>query len=256
MQENTQTEPVLDTAAEKNVEASAPLSVPHAIIWNGVIIGAAIIVAALIIGYGRFATEPSQDAADDTPAATVDANIKNVNFAGMPYIGSANAPVALAYWSDFQCPYCKQFEMEEFQEIVKNYVASGKVAVVFKDFAFLGSDSTTAALYSRAVWALYPEQYFAWRTAMYEAQDAENAGFGDEASVKKLTAAIAGIDAAKVAEAVVANKAAYQKALDADRVEAVNFGIGGTPSFITGAALIRGVSPYGTFEKAFDKQLK
>jgi len=109
-------------------------------------------------------------------------NVKDVLMAGEPFIGDPDAPITIAFWSDFQCPYCKSFEVGHEQiptpaampEIVKNYVSTGKAKIVFKDFAFLGPDSDTAALYGRAVWELYPAQYIAWRIAMYEAQDGEN----------------------------------------------------------------------------------
>ncbi len=110
-------------------------------------------------------------------------NVKDVKIEGEPFVGNANAPMTIAFWSDFQCPYCKAFETggipqittpAAMPELVKNYVDTGKVKIVFKDLAFLGPDSDTAALWSRAVWELYPAQYMAWRTAMYEAQDGEN----------------------------------------------------------------------------------
>jgi len=62
-----------------------------------------------------------------------------------------------------------------------------KVKVVFMDFTFLGNDSVAAALYSRSVWKLYPTQYFAWRIAMYNAQDQEgDQGFGNAATSTSL----------------------------------------------------------------------
>jgi protein-disulfide isomerase len=244
-------------APEAEVENRKPLTIVQAIICNAVIIAAAIIIGSFIISHGSFgpstATGGSATTAD---TAVVPPDINKVNLAGAPFIGNAKASVVLAYWSDYQCPFCKQFEITTFQNIVKDYVATGKVAVVFKDFSFLGSDSTTAALYARAIWQLYPQQYFTWRTAMFTSQDGENTGFGDEASIVKLTGTITGIDTGKVTAAVAANKDVYQKTIDADRDEAISFGIKGTPSFMTGTTLIKGVTPYDTFKKDFDAQLK
>jgi protein-disulfide isomerase len=136
-------------------------------------------------------------------------------------------------------------------------VDAGKVKVVFLDFTFLGNDSIAAALYSRSVWKLYPNKYFEWRTAMFDAQDEEgDQGFGDPASIDKLNATIAGIDAAKVAADVKANASAYQAAVDADRAEAQKAGVNATPSFIIGTTLIQGAYPYANFKEAIDATLK
>ncbi len=224
---------------------------------------AAVIIAGLFIagavmwnGSHPAAPAPSGQQAGNQPSA-VAVDIKNVKIDGKPYIGQANAPVTIAFWSDFQCPFCKRFELDTLPQIVKNYVDTGKVKVVMMDFAFLGKDSIAAGEYSRAVWKLYPSQYFAWRTAMYAAQDQEgDQGFGNAASIDKLDATIAGIDAAKVATDVKANAAAYDAMMDADKVEAQKAGISATPSFVIGTQMIAGAYPYATFQAALDALLK
>ena len=192
-------------------------------------------------------------------------NIKDVKTAGEPYIGQANAPITIAFWSDFQCPFCKAVEIGHDQiptkpalpEIIKNYVDTGKVKIVFKDFNFLGEDSTTAGEYNRAVWKLYPEKYFEWRTAMYKAQDDEgDKGFGDAPSIDTLNAGIAGLDAAKIAADVKANATAYKALMDADKAEAAKLGVKATPSFIIGKVLLAGAYPYDNFKTAIDALLK
>lgn len=184
-------------------------------------------------------------------------DIKNVKTDGDPFIGQPNAPVTIAVWGDYQCPFCKKFEAETLPQIIKDYVDVGKVKVVFMDFTFLGSDSTTAALYSRSVWSLYPSQYFVWRTAIYDAQDEEqDIGFGDAASIDKLNATIAGIDAVRIVADVKANKSTYEAQINADKTEAQKVGIGATPSFVIGTQVIQGAYPYPTFQAAIDALLK
>ena len=125
------------------------------------------------------------------------------------------------------------------------------------DFPFLGNDSITGAAYGRAIWKLYPDKYFEWRTAMYTAQDQEgDQGFGNAASIDKLDAAILGIDAAKVTADVKANMSTYQAATDADKAEASKVGINATPSFVIGTQAIAGAYPYENFQKAIDALLK
>ena len=237
---------------------------------NKYFLPAAVIVAGLFIA-GAVMWSSAHPAAPSgtgtTPTPTAGAvNIKNVKTDGNPFIGSATAPVTIAFWSDFQCPFCRAAEVggipqittpPALPEIIKNYVDTGKVKIVFMDFTFLGNDSVTAALYNRSVWKLYPSQYFAWRTAMYTAQDAEgDQGFGDAASIDKLNATISGIDSAKVAADVKANAAAYQAFVDSDKAEAQKVGINATPSFVIGTQLIQGAYPYANFQAAIEAALK
>jgi len=183
-------------------------------------------------------------------------NIKDIQIEGHPFIGQANAPVTIAVWGDFQCPFCKRWETDTLPLIMKDYVEKGKVKIVFFDFAFLGPDSTTAGEYNRAIWKLYPNKYAEWRAAMYEAQDEEHGGFGNASSIDKLNATIPGIDAARVASDVKANASAYQALLDADKAEAGKVGIGATPSFVIGTEVVQGAYPYPTFQAAIDVLLK
>src|SRR3989338_8716981 len=186
---------------------------------NSKFLPVAVVVAGLLIA-GAVVWNGSR-LSTDSPQTAAKVDIKNVKTDGEPFFGQADAPVTIAFWSDFQCPYCKAFEIGHSQiptpaalpEIIKNYVDTGKVKIVFKDVVFLspraGMDSLTGALYGQSIWKLYPTNYFAWRTAMFTAQDEENGGFGNAASIDKLNATIAGIDAAKVVADIKANTDAY-----------------------------------------------
>lgn len=183
-------------------------------------------------------------------------DVKNVNTEGSPFIGEASAPLTIAAWSDFQCPFCKQFETNTLPLILQDYVETGKVKVVFMDFAFLGDDSATAAVYNQAVWKLYPNQYYAWRSAMFAAQDEENAGFGNAASIDTLNATIAGLDAAKIAADVKANRSAYQAVANAEKAEGQKQGVSATPSLLIGSTLVQGAYPYADFQSAIEAELR
>ncbi|MFZ2167385.1 MAG: thioredoxin domain-containing protein [Minisyncoccia bacterium] len=217
------------------------------------VVVAGLFIAGAVIWNGQ---RPAAAPADNGAPAAAKVDIKNVKTDGHPFIGQENAPVTIAFWSDFQCPFCKRFETETLPQIITNYVNTGKVKVVFMDFAFLSEDSTTGALYSRSVWKLYPNSYLAWHEAMTAAQDEEHGGFGNAASIDKLNATISGLDAGKIAADVKANSAAYKAMIDADKVEAQKAGINATPGFVIGKQSILGAYPYANFQAAIDEALK
>lgn len=232
-------------------EISNKFFLPAAVILAGLFIAGAVIWNGSHPTTGTGGT-PS---AGTAPAPSV--NIKDVKTDGDPFIGQQNAPVTIAFWSDFQCPFCKQFEVTTLPQIVQDYVNTGKVKVVFMDFPFLGPDSMVDAEYARAIWALYPDKYFAWRTALYNQQPQENSlsAAANLVWITGVTKSISGIDDAKVAAAVKANQAAYDTAINADKTEGQNLGINATPSFIIGTQLIAGAYPYANFKAAIDSVL-
>ncbi|MEK7554214.1 MAG: thioredoxin domain-containing protein, partial [Patescibacteria group bacterium] len=114
----------------------------------------AVVVAGLLIAGAVMwnGSRPVDSTGSPQAGTAPKVNIKDVKTDGNPFIGQASAPVTIAVWSDFQCPFCKRFETETLPLIVKDYVDAGKVKVVMMDFAFLGPDSTAAGEYNRAVW--------------------------------------------------------------------------------------------------------
>lgn len=215
-----------------------------------VILGAVIIAVALAFGHGGAA--PS----GNTGGAAQAVDVSKVKTAGEPFVGNENAPVTIALWFDYQCPFCKQFDTDTLRQVYDKYVKAGKVKIIYKDFQFLGEDSATAALFGRALWDAYPDHYYEWLQAMFDAQDAEgDQGFGDLPSIEALTQKISGVDVAKVEALMNQNKARYQAAIDADKAEGVSFGINGTPGAIIGTSLLSGAHPYAEVSALIDKQL-
>ena len=235
--------------------------IPISILVAGILIAGAILYSNNSGSLNKPATTavennniPSQPTFPSQPKRA-DVNIKNVNIKGEPFIGKENAPVVLAYWFDFQCPFCKRFETNTLPVLVDKYVKTGKLKIVFKDFQFLGPDSIIAAMAEKAIWELYPGKYFQWHQAMYKAQDGENSGFGNKADIIKLTRTIPGINADKISQLMDKNKAEYQKEQDTDKAEGARFGINGTPGFIIGTQVISGAQPTDVFTQIIDAEL-
>ncbi len=200
--------------------------------------------------------QPTQQAqAQVAPQVAVD--ISKVNTQGEPFIGQPNAPVTIAYWSDYQCPFCKQNEETAMPQLIKEYVDTGKVKIVFKDYQFLGADSQTLGQFGRAVWAVAPDKFYLWHKAIYDNQGTENTGWATQSKILSITTnVLGGSDTSKVAALVKTNGATYQAAMDADKAEGTAMGVTGTPGMIIGTQLISGAQPYASFKQAIDTALK
>lgn len=66
-------------------------------------------------------------------------------------MGSKNATVTMEVFSDFQCPACKQLFTSTMQRVANDYVNTGKIYLVHRDFPLpMHAYSRVAASYSRA----------------------------------------------------------------------------------------------------------
>ncbi len=225
---------------------------------NNFMIPLAIVVAgALIAGAvyfsnsrsGNLGTAPNAPTQQQPQAQAAD--ISKVKVAGHPFIGDPNAPITIAYWYDYQCPFCRKTEQEVMPQLISDYIKAGKVKLVYKDFQFLGEDSQTAGLAEHAVWEVSPDKFYQWHKAMYDKQDNENSGWGNKADILALIKSL-GIDSAKVDELMTSKAVEYQKVMDADKAEGGAFGVSGTPSFIIGKQLLVGAQPYSAVKQLID----
>ena len=65
--------------------------------------------------------------------------------------GSKNAPVVMEVFSDYQCPACRQLFLTTNQQLMDNYVNTGKVYLIHRDFPLaMHAYSRAAARYARA----------------------------------------------------------------------------------------------------------
>jgi protein-disulfide isomerase len=66
-------------------------------------------------------------------------------------LGSKNAPIVMEVFSDFQCPACKSLYDATNRQLMDNYVNTGKVYLIHRDFPLpMHAHSKVAAQYSRA----------------------------------------------------------------------------------------------------------
>lgn len=216
----------------------------------------AIVLAGLIIaGALYFSDIKKTEEQTLTPETSSKVDIKNVKTDGLPFVGSPNAPVTIAVWSDYQCSACRVNEQKFLAPLVTDYVMAGKVKIVFKDFAFFGPDSTSLALMGRAIWEAYPDKYYEWHKLVYEKQGPTNSGWANEEKLRALTQTVSGIDMNNVSNLLTKNKAKYLEMIEADKAEGIRFGVNATPSFIIADQLVVGVPPYDQFKLFLDDLL-
>ena len=142
----------------------------------------AIVVAAVVIGGALLLTSQGKSAkayGTPYPPASGVTTPSSIPTDGRT-LGDANAPHTLDLWEDFQCSACGQFTRDVEPQVVTNYVATGKVKIVFHDFLTIDSqpNGTTESLdaANAALCATDQNQFWPYHDWLYANQYSENSG--------------------------------------------------------------------------------
>jgi protein-disulfide isomerase len=145
------------------------ISISLAIIVVGVLIAGAILLRG---------NKPAEQKIPTDDSSTDQVEIKGIS-AGDFILGNPNAEVVMIEYADYQCPYCGKFFTETVEPIIKKYVDTGKIAYVFRDFAFLGPESIKTA--EAASCANDQGKYWEYHNYIFTHQNGENKGsFADK----------------------------------------------------------------------------
>jgi protein-disulfide isomerase len=159
---------------------------------------------------------PSTPECSVSPPADLDA----------PTLGSQKSQVTVAEYVDFSCPHCRDYTLNVFLPIYREFVTSGVARYVHHDFPLpVDKWSRPAASAAREVQRLGGDQaFFAYSIAMFRNQDRYSYDlFGKLANSLK-----ADIDGEKVRNA--AKKGAYCKLLNSQIEQASDRGVSATPT--------------------------
>jgi protein-disulfide isomerase len=228
---------------------------------------------ALIAGGGLYAvTGPGGggSAGDELPSDPVpeaevhpprESSEFGVDLTGRPVIGASDAPLDLYYWSEYQCPFCRQFEEETLPSLLEEYVRPGEVRMTFFELPVLGADSMTAAVMDACVWRQVrgddPQAWWRWHHAVLEQQSGSpDSGWAERSKLVEYTRQVAGVDADAVTDCVDENGESIREAIRADVRTARSYDFSATPSFVLynregdAAGRLVGAQPFDRFEGA------
>ena len=171
-------------------------------------------------------------------------------------LGNSKAPVTLTEFADLQCPFCRDYTLKTFPTIVAKYVRTGKVKMVFRNYAFISGDSLTAARAAEAA----GKQNKLWNfiDVFYNNQGEERSGYVTDPFLKKIATA-AGVDAGKML--TDRSDPAVDQEIAVAQQEAQKAGVNSTPTFLIqkGGGVARKVSQSAfdpnEFSKAIDAAL-
>ena len=225
-------------------------------------IGAAIASIAIIIAFVGFDGISSQTELVIEPAPTVQqvgpAKITINTFLanGSPVLGNPSAPVTLIEFGDYQCHFCNVFFHSTEGDILKNYVETGKVKIIFKDYNIIGPDSVSASYGAHC--AKDQGAFWEYHDILYSNWTGENNGWASSENLGKFANEI-GLDMDVWTQCML--DGTHSQTILASNEDAKSLGITGTPAFFVidsdgKTTKLFGAQPYDTFVKVFENALQ
>lgn len=160
--------------------------------------------------------------------------------------GSADAPVTIVEFSDFECPFCTRFYTQTLPQIEEQYIKTGNVKFVYRDFP-LGFHANAQKAAEAAECAAEQGKFWEMHDKLFEE--------GVEGSVSsfKRFAADLGLDTTKFNDCLDSGK--MESEVKKDMADGSAMGISGTPGFIINGQLVSGAQPFEVFKQIIDGEL-
>ena len=173
--------------------------------------------------------------------------VSGISSEGNYFKGDENAPVTLYEFSDYQCPFCGRFFSDTLPLIEENYIKTGKVKLVFKDFPLdsIHPEATPAALAARC--AGDQGKYWEFHDKIFQNQQLLGSAAYSQWAQEL------GLDVSQFDNCLNTRK--HLSAVRKDLLEGQQAGISGTPGFVLNGQVISGAQPYPVFQQAIESAL-
>jgi len=163
-----------------------------------------------------------------------------------PSMGNAKAKVTVIEFSDFECPFCGRYFSQTLPQIKSDYIDTGKINYVFRDFPLsFHASARPAALAADCVFdKTDSETYFKYHDLLYSNQQSLTTD-----NLKKWASDL-GVDIADCLD-----KEEFSAEVAKDVADGQAAGVRGTPAFFINGTLVSGAQPFEAFKAAIDAEL-
>ena len=181
-----------------------------------------------------------------------------VDFKDEPYLGDTNSKVVIIEFTDFQCPFCKLAFDTTYPSIRSDYVDTGKVLYVVRDFPLpKHTEADEAAEAANCAGEQSLDNFWKMHDLLFSKQD-EWAGNSNPKNVFKVYAKGLGLNTVAFNSCLDSNK--YQSEIQADIQDGIKYGVDGTPTFYIGTPAkgfveVIGAQPLSIFKQIIDQEL-
>lgn len=169
----------------------------------------------------------------------------DVGIDGNPVLGSAQAPITIVEFSDYQCPYCQQWQQQVLPQLQEKY--GDKVRLVYRDFPLYGTHPEAEAAAEAANCAGAQNKYWEYHNLLFSGQNPLGADTY-AAYAKNLS-----LDTTAFQKCLTDHT--YLQEVKNDYDVASKIGVRSTPTFFINGLAVVGAQPVDVFEQIIDLEL-
>ncbi len=247
-------------------KSGEPLNKNLALICSTIVIVCLIIAGVVLFGKSKTSNDivlngnvPSQQQPVKQPSEPVKVSVDND-----AVLGDKNAPVTLIEFSDYECPFCKRHFTDVYPQIKKDYIDTGKLKLVFRDFIAVPAHNPLATLEAMSAECSRDQggdtAYYKYHDELFKKTTSN--GNGVAVDQLPIIAKGLGLNVGKFQQCLDSNK--YKDEVNKDIADGQKVGVNGTPSFFVGKStqdgvilgtIVVGAQPYSAFKTAIDQAL-
>jgi protein-disulfide isomerase len=173
-----------------------------------------------------------------------------------PILGDPKAPITLIEFGDYQCHFCNVHFHNTEHSLLENYISTGKVKMIFKDFTIIGPDSVNAAHGTHC--ANDQGKFWEYHDILYSNWTGENNGWASSENLLKFANEI-DLELDEWSKCMI--NATHSQIITNSSKKARDLGLTGTPAFFVigldnNITKIFGAQPYENFERVFNMELE
>lgn len=160
--------------------------------------------------------------------------------------GDPKAPVTIIEFSDYECPFCARFYSQTYLQIEEQYIKTGKVKLIYRDFP-LSFHAQAQKAAEAAECAGEQGKYYEMHNKLFE-----EGVQGGVASFKQFAKDLS-LSTTKFNDCLDKGKMAAE--VQKDFLDGQRAGIQGTPGFFVNGQLISGAQPFSVFQQVIEAEL-
>lgn len=176
-----------------------------------------------------------------------------------PIKGNPDAPVTVVEFSDFQCPFCSRFFTQTLPALEENYIDTGKIKLVYRDFPLDNLHPNARPAHIAAECADEQGKFWEYHDVLFSKQSEWNrlSSVDLNAQLNEYATSM-GLNSASFDSCLSSKSTADE--VQSDFLHASQYGATGTPTFFIGNEKdgfikLVGAQPYAAFQAAIDAQL-